>query len=283
MTTMTTNRQSKTFVGTCVVACMGVGAWAIYQRGDSVPPQAAVTPNAEPSSAESVSAPTEGSVRVEDDPAIWLDRLRQGHRVVFQDRKTSATVAQVALESMGVLTPDELMALQEHCQSECKGSQASIDDLLRRGATKSTSDAIQYISAVIGLETGAAKSQALLDGSYILLPPEATPPSAILRHPDIHTVCTGGTMHEGKSCNVWITIDLKKATGLAKALDDYRSLHSLRSKELITEFNAFPEAARKLMTARSPAASEGMKDLLRRIELDGRVTIGEDLLARPRN
>lgn len=217
-------------------------------------------------SGEAKSQPASTS-HLPDDPEVWVPVLRQERKIVIQESGQSSPVAEVEVQSLGDLTPGEMMFLMEGFQSVAVSAQESKLSLL--ASSPATQHAVTLADLEISIAGAEAKAGAVMDGSYLLLPATDSLPAAIVRHPHLHIVCCSGGTRDGIPFKTWLLLDLRKYGRLALALDDYARLRRAEIRELVQEFNACPEAARRMMVHEEPGLTEAMRRLWQRIREKG--------------
>lgn len=169
----------------------------------------------------------------------------------------------VEAKSSGKLSPEELMSSVKLCQVE-----ANTFERQRAAMTVDPSQPRTAVAAAqmyLAEQSAIAKGQALLDGSYILLTPNESPPHALTSHPDLHLISCFGGKRNGTDYITWVVIDLRKYPAMARAMENYRAARAdqRRSKlqDFVSRINALGEAQRAKMAEGAPDLMPGLQSL----------------------
>lgn len=128
----------------------------------------------------------------------------------------------------GTLTDKELANLIDLLVVLEKSSADNRYGYVAAGGLTST---FEYADLTFDVEGAQAKANALLEGSYVLLPLGRTLDAAILGDTNLHVVVGPGGEREGKAFQTHIIIDLRKHGRFAEAMKDWIRLCNEKEKE----------------------------------------------------
>lgn len=209
---------------------------------------------------ESEESRYQGSATLPDDPAVWLAVLRQERKVVIREVGQPTPIAELEVESLGELSPEEQMTLLEGFQQVSTSAQESKRSLLV--GSQDPRFTVELADLEISIDGAEAKARAVMEGSYLLLPSTTKAlPSAILRHPHLHIVCCSGGFRNGIQFNTWIIVDLRKNGRFAQSMDNYARLRRMEIRDMAQEFNSYPEDERRRMVQGESGLTEAMRGL----------------------
>lgn len=207
-----------------IVASLAVCLWIVWGSTPPAPTSNSHSatqpggPGTQTTPERSPDAPAEGpSVRVSADPRLDPKGDRSTERI-SRAREESG---------FGTLTDRELANLVDLLVVLEKSSADNRYGYIASGGLLNT---YEYADLTYDVEGAQAKASALLEGSYVLLPPGRTVDAAILRDSNLHVVVGPGGEREGKPFQTHIIVDLRKHGRFAEAMKDWIRLRNEKDK-----------------------------------------------------
>jgi hypothetical protein len=163
-------------------------------------PGADTARSSEATSAVPDRAPADGAAAAGSSTVDRWDRLRR-----YRDEV-----------GLGLLTDAELASLVQACANIERDFASRKQAYLEKGGLPTT---LEYLDLTLSVEGGLAKANALLEGSYVLLPRDQTPPGRLLD--GYHSVQGPGGERNGVRFATWILIDLERHGRFARVHDEW--------------------------------------------------------------
>lgn len=187
-----------------------------------VPPDVAPVVAARSDNADQVQAGLESTGAPQDSPQrLAIDNPRDSETQLEVEGVPQTLSSRVSLarelSGLGELTDDELENLVQLCVSLEKGmTEQRTGFVSAGGAVKSR----QFADLTFDIEGASAKANALLEGSYVLLPLGETLGREFVADKKLHIVAGPGGIRDGRAFATHIIIDLQKHGRFAVAKRD---------------------------------------------------------------